>query len=248
MATELLIYTARKRKNFVFEDFTADDHILAVSESGTYTFDDGSGETLVNPLEAVFFEKGIRFFRKTVTPVTIHLFRFRSDEKIFDGHHIKFINTERILSTISLLKKLNRSIPLQNDFTCKSRLFADILNLYKIENAHRTTESGVPDPLIENALDILGKNYHNKMSLPDISEALGISYVQFSRRFKSAMGITPFEYLANLRLNQAQHLLTTTDLTIREIAPLCGFENEYYFSNFFKKYKNISPSRFRTDI
>lgn len=248
MSTELLIYTARKRKNFVFEDFTADDHIFALSESGTYTFDNGNGLVTVSPLEGVFFEKNVRFLRKTVSPITIHLFRFKSDEKVFEGHHIKFRNKERISSTIALLKKLNRSIPLQNDFSCKSALFHDILNLYKMENADRISESGSLDPLIENAIDIMGKNYHNKISLPDISEALGISYVHFSRRFKTAMGITPFEYLTNLRLNQAQHLLTATDLPIKEIAPLCGFENEYYFSNFFKKYKNISPSKFRTDI
>lgn len=248
MSTELLIYTERSRENFVFEHFTADDHILALSESGTYTFDDGCGTIEVNPFEAVFFEKDIPFFRKTVTPVTLHLFRFKSDEKIFDCHHIKFNNTERIESTINLLKKLNRSISLQNDFSCKSALFSDIINLYKIENADRITKSGILDPLIESSIDFMGKNYHNKISLTDISDALGISYVHFSRRFKVAMGITPFEYLANLRLTQAQHLLTTTSLSIREIAPLCGFENEYYFSNFFKKYKNISPSKIRADI
>lgn len=248
MTPELLIYTERKRNDFVFENFTADDHILVLSESGIYTFDDGNGTVEVHPFEAVFFEKGVPFFRKTVTPITIHLFRFKSDEKIFGGHHIKFNNTERIASTINLLKKLNRSIPLQNDFSCKSTLFADIINLYKIENADRITKTGISDSMIESAIDYMGKNYHNKISLPDISESLGISYIHFSRCFRAAMGITPFEYLANLRLNQAQHLLTTTDLSIREIAPLCGFENEYYFSNFFKKHKNISPSKFRMDI
>ncbi len=248
MPTELLIYTQRKRKDFVIENFVGTDHILALSESGVYTFDDGNGTTTVNPLEAVFFEKNVSFYRKTQTPIIIHLFRFRTDENIFNRHHITFSDKERISSTIELLKKLNRNLPLQKDFSCKSRLFLDILNLYKIENADRITKSGTFDPLIENAVDILGKNYHNKLSLPDISEELGISYVQFSRRFKAALGITPFEYLANLRLERAQHLLTTTHLTIREIAPLCGFENEYYFSNFFKKHKNISPSVFRADI
>ena len=248
MSAELIVYIARKRKQFVHEDFTGTDHIFALSESGIYTFDDGSGIKTVNPLEGVFFEKGVRFIRKTVTPIHLHLFRFKSDELPFNGHHVRFKNTDRILSTVKLLKKLNRNVLLQNDFSCKNQLFGDILNLYKIENADILEKEGIRDLVVESAIEFLNGNFCNKITLPDISAASGISYVQFSRRFKAAVGITPFEYLANLRLSHAQRLLANTELTVKEIAPLCGFENEYYFSNFFKKYKNISPSHFRAEL
>ena len=44
------------------------------------------------------------------------------------------------------------------------------------------------------------------------------------------------------------NLLTDTDLLIKEIAYACGFENEYYFSNFFKKHTTLSPSAFRASL
>ena len=75
-----------------------------------------------------------------------------------------------------------------------------------------------------------------------------MSYVQFSRRFKSAVGMTPQDYVTNLRLKKAKVLLGETDLSVGQIATSCGFGNEYYFSNFFKKHNNLSPSEFRAMI
>jgi AraC-like DNA-binding protein len=46
-------------------------------------------------------------------------------------------------------------------------------------------------------------------------------------------------------MQKAKELLTGSSLQIKEIANACGFENEYYFSNFFKKHIKMSPSDFR---
>ena len=73
----------------------------------------------------------------------------------------------------------------------------------------------------------------------------GLSYVQFLRRFKAYTGLTPSDYLTSVRLQKAKMLLSNSTLLVREIAYACGFENEYYFSNFFKKHTATSPTAFR---
>ena len=60
--------------------------------------------------------------------------------------------------------------------------------------------------------------------------------------------MTPTEYVSFLRLQKAKRLLIDTDLLIKEIAAECGFSNEYYFSNFFKKRTELSPQNFRKEI
>ena len=62
MSTELLIYTTRRLKQFRVQQLTMENHILAIPETGTITFNDGSGDVTVNPYEAVFFEKGKHYF------------------------------------------------------------------------------------------------------------------------------------------------------------------------------------------
>lgn len=59
--------------------------------------------------------------------------------------------------------------------------------------------------------------------------------------------MTPFEYTARLKIKRAEELLVNTNLAIKDISGVCGFENEYYFSNFFKKRKGVSPTKFRAD-
>ena len=56
-----------------------------------------------------------------------------------------------------------------------------------------------------------------------------------NRKVKEPVVMYPSEYMANLRMEKAKKLLVDSELLIREIAVTCGFENEYYFSNFFKK-------------
>lgn len=80
------------------------------------------------------------------------------------------------------------------------------------------------------------------------AQAAGLSYVQFSRRFKALTGQTPMEYVIELRMKKAQQLLAQTSLSVKEISALCGFSGEYYFSNFFKANFGMSPSAFRNSI
>ena len=57
--------------------------------------------------------------------------------------------------------------------------------------------------------------------------------------------MSPSDYVITLRIQKAQSMLAQTDLRIKDIALACGFENEYYFSNFFKKHTALSPTAFR---
>ena len=248
MSTELLIYTTRRLKQFRVQQLTMENHILAIPETGTITFNDGSGDVTVNPYEAVFFEKGKHYTRSSITPFYIHYFRFMSDEPVFSDHFVKFKNVDRIKSTLELLNRVNRDITFQSDFSFKKNLFTDIVNLYRLENKPFSNETENKDSLIEIATTYLNENYFKKINLPDISDSVGLSYVQFLRRFKASTGITPFQYLANLRVTHAKQLLTKTELSIKEIAPQCGFDNEFYFCNFFKKQPRMSPSSYRNYI
>ena len=64
------------------------------------------------------------------------------------------------------------------------------------------------------------------------------------------MGITPLEYLTDLRMKKAEIMLSslwTRDYSVSEIAELCGFDNALYFSRVFRKHFGCSPSDFAAD-
>jgi transcriptional regulator GlxA family with amidase domain len=139
-----------------------------------------------------------------------------------------------------MLSKLESGI-IENDFELRSNLFADIVTQHAIENSLQQ----VDDAVIESAMDFIKRNFHHGLDLRQIARHTELSYVQFLRRFKKHTGITPSDYIYSLRIQKAKSLLTDTDLLIKDISAACGFENEYYFSNFFKKHIKMSPSDFR---
>lgn len=54
--------------------------------------------------------------------------------------------------------------------------------------------------------------------------------------------------LLEIRMNHAKRMLISSDLTIKEIATKVGFENEFYFSNVFKKYDKSSPGIYHKKV
>ncbi|MCP3967023.1 MAG: AraC family transcriptional regulator [Lentisphaerae bacterium] len=75
--------------------------------------------------------------------------------------------------------------------------------------------------------------------------SLGISKAYMIRLFKSNCGVTPYEYLLRLRVKTAELLLKHSMLTIKEISARLAFNDQYHFSNTFKKRNGISPVAFR---
>lgn len=98
---------------------------------------------------------------------------------------------------------------------------------------------------IKPAISFMENHLAEKINLGMLSEETHLSTIQFSRIFKIITGVTPMDYLNQLRVQKAADLLLTTNETIIEIAMKAGFTDSNYFSRIFKKYRNITPSGFR---
>ncbi len=89
-------------------------------------------------------------------------------------------------------------------------------------------------------------HYNEKISLEKIAKKLYISPFYISKVFKEEFGQTPINFLIKIRLEKAKILLSTKkELSIKEVAYLVGYEDEFYFSKSFKKFYGISPTEFK---
>jgi len=116
-------------------------------------------------------------------------------------------------------------------------------NLNHIENSN----TRIIDKL-NKARIIMRENLANDILFEDLAKELGVGYSWFRRMFKKYEGISPAQYLIQLRIINIKELLTSSDLSISEIAYQIGLESKSQLSNFFKKYEGISPSEFRKII
>lgn len=99
--------------------------------------------------------------------------------------------------------------------------------------------------LIHKAKFLLRESLERTIDIPKMVQELPMGYSKFRKLFKEETGASPHQYYLNLRINRAKSLLQTTELNINEVAFQSGFESEYYFSKFFKKKINLSPTEFR---
>jgi AraC-like DNA-binding protein len=78
-----------------------------------------------------------------------------------------------------------------------------------------------------------------------MAKAAGMSSKYFCYFFKEMTGKTPVEYLNGFRVEKASRKLLYSDLSVTEIAYLCGFNDLSYFIKTFKRQKGVSPAKFR---
>lgn len=100
--------------------------------------------------------------------------------------------------------------------------------------------------VIRQAVNFVKANYANKgLKLQDIANAVHVSPNYLSYLFKKMKGINLWDYLTDLRMEEAKRLLIDTDLKRYHIADTVGYESPEHFSRIFKRYYGVSPAEFR---
>lgn len=89
------------------------------------------------------------------------------------------------------------------------------------------------------------ENYHDKITLASLADNCNITKYYLSHQFTALYGKSPIAYLTEVRISAARDLLTTTSLSIEEIASSTGFSSSSYFSQTFQKICHISPQQYR---
>ncbi|MEV5972870.1 helix-turn-helix transcriptional regulator [Streptomyces sp. NPDC051921] len=91
----------------------------------------------------------------------------------------------------------------------------------------------------------MDRDWAEPLDLDAVAGHAGYSRFHFVRAFKAAYGETPGQYLSRRRIERAQEMLRTADLTVTEICALVGFSSLGTFSTRFKRQTGLSPSEYR---
>lgn len=138
---------------------------------------------------------------------------------------------ERVTALLNILQKLStqKSIPLSSEY------FSAVKGK---ENENR----------INKVCQYIQKHVSEKIGLEQTASLIHLSPSAFCKFFKRATGKTFSDYVNDIRIGNACHLLTESDKSIGDIAADTGFESLTYFNRVFLKKKKITPRDFRSNV
>ncbi|NDW11450.1 hybrid sensor histidine kinase/response regulator [Bacteroides sp. 214] len=86
---------------------------------------------------------------------------------------------------------------------------------------------------------------NGNLKVEDLAQEIGMGRNLFFKKIKSLTGLSPVEFLRDIRLNRAAEIIKTTDLTISQVAYEVGFNDAHYFSKCFKMKFGVTPTEYR---
>ena len=93
--------------------------------------------------------------------------------------------------------------------------------------------------------EFLSQNANTYITSQEAAKLCNLSISYFSRLFSKETGSNYAFYMSHLKINQAKHLLETTELPIVQISDLLGFGDPSYFIRIFKKHERLTPALYR---
>ena len=100
-------------------------------------------------------------------------------------------------------------------------------------------------PHLRRARDLVDTRYAEPLDLDSIAAAAHVSKYHFVRSFAATYGESPMRYLTRRRIERAQDLLRTANLTITEVCMLVGFSSLGSFSARFRELVGETPTGYR---
>jgi AraC family transcriptional regulator len=108
--------------------------------------------------------------------------------------------------------------------------------------------SGLPQQQLLPVLDYIHEALDADLKLADLAAIADLSPFHFSHQFKQAMGVAPYQYVLQQRIERAKQLLKQTNHSIVEIALLCGFNSHSHLGKQFRQATGTTPSAYRASV
>jgi AraC-like DNA-binding protein len=96
---------------------------------------------------------------------------------------------------------------------------------------------------LNTVLQYIQENYTEAISNKELAELIHLSEYRFCHMFKESMGQSPINYINEVRLKKAYHLLEQKEISVAEIASNVGFQDYNNFGRLFRKYYGFAPSK-----
>jgi len=174
------------------------------------------------------------------------LYKMLCDNKPF-VLSLKDDNAQNILHLIWLIAHEYNHFTVGSETVIRNSLLSLLVCITRLYDY----QQGTSTPMVSDQMDIdqllryISINYGSKLSLDILAANMHLSREYLCRYFKKHTGKTIFDYIREVRIAQAKHLLHTSSHTIADVGILCGYPSVSSFQRAFRAEEGMSPGEFR---
>lgn len=214
------------------------------NEEKNYLFSDGK-VMHTGPWELFYLPKGSTYKIKSIK--TGGCFAINFDAEISDEPFVlAFRNKDELHKIFKNAEKAWREGDPFGEITVMKSVYEIILAIKNERMKKYTPDASFK--LITPAIERISSSFTDKdISVADLAELCGISESYFRRIFTEKFGMTPKEYIINMRMNYAKQLLESKQFSVLDVALASGYTEECHFSREFTRRVGISPGQYKKD-
>ncbi|GBG09867.1 AraC family transcriptional regulator [Paenibacillus agaridevorans] len=246
----------KSKSQFLLDVDTYEDWALFLVEHGSFRYLVGESSGVASGGDWILCAPNTPFQREALTTLDFHFITFalepsydvQSEPPLPSGRY-RPEETPRLRDTLNQLRAGIHAIHPAYAQTLRQHWINELwLHLYA--SVHETSTGlmrQTADPLMSRASERIREQANSPFTLKELAAELGLTPVQFTRRFRAAYGLNPLQFATDIRMRIAKKLLAETNLTLDAIAERCGYENGFYLSRIFRKQTQTTPSEYRKE-
>ncbi len=162
----------------------------------------------------------------------------------FAMNEVITVDKNIVETQLDLIEEELKELPYQYHISIHSRieLILVAINRAKVK---RGDEIWKPDALFLKFLEAVRKSFEHNYSVAQFANLLGTTEIKLNELAKLHVGKTAQNVIYGLIASEAKRLLIYGDSSVKEVAYQLGFNDPFYFSNFFKKQTKLSPKLYK---
>lgn len=233
-----------KRGKSKHESFPRSYDTLGIRTAGSTTFRVDKNTTYLHKGDVIYLPKNLHYSQETTGETVIAIHFINHDPKLQRNLEVfHFDDFEEVNRTVSQMHQIWEEKKPGYKTLCTSLLYKLLYEMCRTQQQELGTRSATGK--LTRSVDYIHTYYKDgHLSVSYLAELSSVSETYFRRLFKEQYGVSPNQYITNLKMEYAAQMLQSGLYNVTEVSDEVGYNSVKYFERVFKQHYGHTPSEF----